>query len=149
MQDEVTRLESVTYLQGVAGHGVVSTLFLCLTGVFATVGEWGLATLTLVIAYGIAANGLSMYAWNEVHDRVRVRAETPNADRELTVHRISPGTKADLLGGCVIAVGLVSVATVVIVVVRYTGLDWPTTVALAGGGLAVGNVGALLWSYLL
>jgi len=148
MEDEVTRVESVTELRGVSGHGAASTLFLSLRAAFAVVGQWGAATLTLIVAYGVAANGLSMYAWDEVRARVRATADDAESDRKLTVHRLSPETKADLLGGLVIAVGFVAVVTVVTVGFRYVGLGGRTAVVLAGSALAVGNVGALLQQYL-
>jgi hypothetical protein len=149
MDDKVTRVEAVTYLQGVSGHGVVSTLFLSLTAGLAAIGRWGTAMLTVIVAYGVAANGVSMYAWDAVHARIRPPAEDDGPDRELRAHRLSAETKADLAGGFVIAAGIVGIAAVGTVAVRYGGLDGRTAVILAGGALAVGKVGALLRQYLM
>jgi hypothetical protein len=148
MRDEVTRVDGVAYLRGMSAHAAGSSLFLCPTATFAALGRWGAATLTLVVAYGVAANGLSMYAWDEVHARTRATEENEEPDRELTVHRLSPETKADLLAGLVIALGVVAVAVVATAAFRYAGLNVRTAVVLGGGGLAVANVCTLLWQQL-
>ncbi|MFC6887730.1 hypothetical protein [Halorubrum trueperi] len=100
--------------------------------------------LALVVAYGVVVNGLSMYAWDEVHARTRATMDGAEPDREFTVHRLSPETKADLLGAFGIAAGVVAVTVVGVVAFRYAGLDERTAVVLAGGELAAGNAGTLL-----
>ncbi|WP_276273217.1 hypothetical protein [Haloarcula litorea] len=145
MRDEVTRVEAVTYLEGASGHAVVSTLFLCLAGGLWSVGRRGVGTVALVIAYGVSVNGLSMYLWDAVRERVRSAAAADDAGptRELTAHRLSTETKADVLGGFVLVGGFVAVAVATLVGFRALDLGWRASAAVAGTVLAAGNLGAL------
>lgn len=148
VEDEVTRVDAVRYLQGVTGHGILSTLFLAGAGLLAFLGRVGAGRLAVIVAYGIALNGVSIYAWNRLRDYFRserTRAADPGSGRELTPHRLSPETRAQLIGGFVMAGGLVAFLLFVLGAIRWLGLEYAIPVLAAG--LAVGNLGALGRAY--
>jgi hypothetical protein len=146
MDDEVIRLEQVRLLQGATGHGVFSTLALAAAGLLLAVGERGPAVLLVVLAYGIALNGLSIYAWDDLRARAEARFERGREpDRALTPHRISAEMKAELLAGLVIAGSLILVLGVSFRLAQLLGIG--TMLPLSIAGLAVGNVGALWRAY--
>lgn len=144
---EVTRVEGIRYLEGASGHGVLSLLFLLAAAALAEVGRTGAAVMALVIAYGVALNGLSIYAW----DRLRtyfasvVRGTDDGPSRALVPHRISTEMKAELLAGFAMVGGFVVALGVALGVVRAVGPG--LAVPLAVGTLAAGNLLALGRTY--
>jgi hypothetical protein len=142
MDDEVVRLERVRFLEGATGHGVFSTLALVAAGLLVAVGERGAGVLLVVVAYGIALNGLSIYAWDGLRAHAEARFEREQEpDRAITPHRVSAEMKAELLAGLVIAAGLIAVLAVMFRLAQLLGIG--TMLPLAIAALGVGNVGAL------
>jgi len=149
MEDEVTRVESVKYLRGVSGHGVFSTLFLCLAAVLILTGRWNVASVAVIIAYGLALNGLSIHLWDVIRERIRAGSAdmTRRSDRTLRAHSISPEVKAELAAGFVLVGGFIGIAAVVMIGFEYVGLGWHTAIVSAGCALGAGNFAALCWFY--
>lgn len=146
MEDEVTRVEQVTFLEGATGHGVVSTLALAGAALLLALGQRGMASVAVAVAYGIALNGLSIYGW----DRIRARAEAAFArdgepERELTPHRVSAEMKAELVAGFALVAGLIALLGLLVVVSRIT--DTGTVLVLAMVALGLGNLLALAVAY--
>lgn len=140
MQDEVTRVEAVRYLQGVSGHGVFSTLFLVVSAALLWWGRLGIAVVTVVVAFGIALNGLSIYAWDRLRERFEAAVDDGTApDRTLTPYRLSPEMKAELLAGATmigtLCVGFVA-ATALPRLVGVRGALWLSMLLLGLGNLA-------------
>jgi hypothetical protein len=147
MEDEVTRVEAVSYLEGASGHGVLSTLFLVVAGVLLYLGEWGGGVVAVIVAFGVALNGFSIYAWDRLRERLLpvVGDDGERPGRTLTPYRPSPEMRAELLAGFLM-VG--TFAVVLGLGVLSLDLFGPRTVVyLAVGGLAAGNVAALGWKY--
>lgn len=143
MEDEVVRLEAVQYLQGATAHGIASLGFLAVSVGLLSYGAWGLGVVTTVVAYGIALNGLSLYVWDRLQAHFTSRTDSPSSasERTLTPHRLSPETKADLLGGFVMVGSFVIMLGVASAVLRWFGGRTAPLAAIAA--LAVGNVLAL------
>jgi len=146
MEDEVTRVERVRFLQGATGHGVFSTLALAGAGLLLALGNRGMAIVAVVVAYGIALNGLSIYGW----DRIRARAEAAFArdeepDRTLTPHRVSAEMKAELVAGLVLVGSLIALLGLLVAVTRIA--DTGTVLVLAVAALGAGNLLALARAY--
>ena len=78
--DEVTRAETVEYLQGAIGHAVGSNLFLLLSGLLWVLEHRSLAVISIAGAFLISANGLSIWAW----DRLRAYFAARNPPQEET-----------------------------------------------------------------
>lgn len=76
LDDEVVRVEAVERLEGAPAHGLGSTLFLVAGGVTFAAGRATLGTLAVVVAFLVAANGLSIYAWDSLRERFRRDGET-------------------------------------------------------------------------
>jgi len=144
IEDEVTRVEYVEYLEGATGHAVFSTLFIAAGGLFLVTGPetfgWGLVG----IATAISANGLSIYGWDRLRERFRVEDRSDGPDRELTYHRPSNETQAELKAGFVMLVALVAGLLLVTAGLEYLGVRW--VVYLFVVFLGAGNLGALVWS---
>jgi hypothetical protein len=145
--EETTRVEAVRYLEGVSGHGVFSLLLLSVAAVLFAHGQFGSAVMAGIVAYGVAINGLSIYLWDEL--RRFFEASLDRSDetvtRTLVPHRISAETKAELASGAVMVGGFSVVLGITLVLLRTLGFE--RTALVAAGGLAVGNLGALGWTY--
>jgi len=147
IEGETTRVGAVRYLEGASGHGVLSTLFLLLAGSLFALGEWGPGVMTLVVAMGVSLNGLSIYAW----DRLRAAFATDGGSdeegstRTLTPHSLSAEMKAELLAGLVMLGAFVAFLVAVTLALRAFSARSVATVLVVG--LAVGNLGALAWTY--
>jgi len=146
--EEVTRVEAVHYLEGASGHGVLSLLFLLGAVILSQAGIAGGSVMAVVVAYGVALNGLSIYAW----DRLRLYFATvvgdddgETASRELTPHRISTEMKAELLTGFTMVGGFAVALAVGLGVLRTVGPG--AALSLSVGTLAVVDAGALVWTY--
>lgn len=141
IEDEVTRVEYVEYLEGATGHAVFSTLFLAVGAVFLVRGPetvgWGLVG----IATAISANGLSIYGWDRLRERFRVEERSEGPDRELTYHRPSNETQAEVKAGFVMLAALVGGLLLVNAGLEYLGVR--RVVYLFVVFLGAGNVGAL------
>ncbi len=146
MEDEVTRVESVHYLEGATGHAVVSTLFLVPAGGLLLADRWGFAAVCVVVATGVSLNGLSIYAWDAVRERFEtlLGREESEPDRELRPHHVSDEMKAELIAGLLLVGGLIVALTVGSVVLRTVGFR--VGLSATAGALFVGNVCGLLWS---
>lgn len=143
--EEVTRVEEVHYLEGASGHGVLSLAFLLGAVVLAAVGARGAGAMAVVVAYGVALNGLSIFAWDRLRLYFAGVAEAREADdgatRDLTPHRLSAEMKAELLAGFTMVGGFTAALGVGLAIFRTVGVR--VAIILAVGALAVGNVGAL------
>lgn len=150
LQDEVTRVESVAYLQGTTGHGVLALVLLAVGGV----GYW--ATRWLVLPVGaisasflVSANGLSIYLWDAITTYVWAQeadaegAAEPTEQRTLSVS-LSPSTahKSEFAAS-VFQVALL-VTTLGVIVNAYRALGPETASVLLAALLAAGNAGALV-----
>jgi hypothetical protein len=148
--EEVTRVEAVRYLEGASGHGVLSLLFLVVAVVLSQVEVWGGSAMALVVAYGVALNGLSIYAWDELRRYfagvVEDRDDGEAAERELTPHRFPTEMKAELLTGFTMVGGFAAALAVGLRILRAIGLE--LAIYLSVAALALANVGALAWKYL-
>lgn len=146
MEDEVTRLEQVGLLEGVTGHGVFSTVALGGAALLLALGDRGLAAVLVVVGYGIALNGLSIYAWDRIRDRVEAafsRDEGP--ERSLTPYRMSAEMKAELVAGFALVGGLIALLGMLTLAARIT--DAGTILVVAVAALGVSNVLALARAY--
>lgn len=140
---EVTRLEQVKYLQGATGHGVASTAFLVVAGGLLAVGAWGAAVVTVVVAFGVALNGASIFAW----DRLRACFESLLAERRtepertLGPPRIPVEMQVEMLAGLLMLVGLVGLLGTLFQL--FVLLDARLALYVTTVGLGVANLGAL------
>lgn len=148
VDEEVTRVEAVRYLEGASGHGVLSLGFLLAGGTLVKFGAWGAGLMAVVVAYGVALNGLSIYAW----DHLRVyfasvvgRSDDPEPSRALTPHRISTEMKAELLTGFTMVGGFVVALGGAVRALQAVGTR--VGLYLSVVALAVADVGALLWTF--
>ena len=145
--EETTRVESVRYLEGASGHAVLSLVFLAGAGTLYWLNVGGVAVLVGVVAYGVALNGLSIYLW----DRLRILFETrferdgESVARTLTPHRVSVEMKAELAAGAVLVGGFIVVLALAVEAFRVLGVQ--RTGVFAVVALALGDLGALAWTY--
>jgi hypothetical protein len=147
---EVTRVEAVRYLAGPSGHAVASLGFLFGGVLLLGLGAWGAGAVTVVVAYGVAFHGLSIVVWDELRadltDRFDSRdARDDGSTRTLTPHRVSTELKTEMIAGFTMVVGLVAGFGAVLAALRVVGPR--VTAYLAIGILAVGDAGALAWTY--
>ncbi|MEF8867742.1 MAG: hypothetical protein V5A85_04430 [Haloarculaceae archaeon] len=147
MDDEVTRVEAVRYLEGAAGHGVASTLFLLAAGPLLYLGEWGGGVVAVLVAFGVAVNGFSIYAWDRLRELLRPAVERDGelTDRSLTPYRPSTEMRTELLSGLIMVGGFALLLRVGLLALDLFGPR--RTVYFAVGGLGAGNLGALWWTY--
>lgn len=148
IEGEVTRIEQVRYLKGGPGHSVISLLFLVLSGVLMWVEYRSVAWVTVIVAFGIVLNGLSIFLWDWLRARIVSAVERPEeaaSDRTLRPHRISTEAKVQL-GAGLLMIGMF-VLTVALLVETLTRLGSRIGFLLLFGGLALGNLGALGWMY--
>lgn len=143
IEGEVTRVPAVTYLEGASGHAVGSSLFLLVGGLIWLSGRPRVGLAAVAVAFLISANGISIWAWN----RLRERFETPEGPddtptRTLAANPVSRESAAELKAGAVMSVVLVGVLVVGLVALK--SVDPATVGTVAAGGLAIGNVGALV-----
>ena len=135
---EVTRVAAVTYLQGATSLG-----FLAVAVGLVAAGRWDGGAIALVVAYGVALNGASIYAWDRLRDRFASAdgRDDDRPERTLGPPTVSPEMKAELLAGFTI-VGTVAVGIALALAgIRRLGVH--TTTGLLVGALVAGNVGAL------
>lgn len=146
--EETTRIEAVQYLEGASGHGVFSLVLLVVTMALFSQGMLGAAVVAGVIAFGIAANGLSIYIWDELRRMFIDRFESANATatRTLRPHRVSAEMKAELVSGAVMVGGFCVVLVLALALFRTLGFRRSALVAVVG--LTIGNLVALGWAYL-
>lgn len=148
---EVTRVEAVRYLEGASGHAVASLAFLFGGVLLVGLDAWGAGVVTVVVAYGVALHGLSIYVWDELRAYLTgvLNARDADADddstRTLTPHSVSTEMKTEMLAGLAMVVGLVAGFGVVLATLHVVGPRF--TAYLTIGTLAVGDVGALAWEY--
>ena len=147
MDDEVTRVEAVSYLEGASGHGVASTLFLLAAGPLLYLGEWGGGVVAVIVAFGVAVNGFSIYAWDRLRELLRpvVERDGERPERSLTPYRPSTEMRTELLSGLIMVGGFALLLRVGLLTLDLFGPR--RTVYLAVGGLGAGNLGALGWTY--
>lgn len=146
MEDEVTRVESVHYLEGATGHAIASTLFLPFAGALILLGRWGFAALCVVVAAGVSLHGLSIYAWDAVRERIEAALSRGDSGptRTLAPHHVSDEMKAELVAGFVLVGGLAVALTVASAVLRAIGFR--VGLLTTTGTLLVGNGCGLLRS---
>jgi hypothetical protein len=141
---EVTRLESVRYLQGALGHAVWSSLFLLFGGLLWGFGYGLFAVVSIAVAFLVSANGLSIWAWDRLRVHFAARAAPPEetgSTRELTAGSLSPEARVQMQAGAVMTLALVALLALGRVAL---GLLGPRTVAyVCVAGLGVGNITAL------
>lgn len=141
MDDEVTRVQSVRYLEGASGHSVFSTLFLVVAVALLWAGRWGLGVVVVIVAFGIALNGLSIYAWDRLREAFESTDTRDGPDRSLSPHRLSPEMKAEMLAGATmvgtLVVGLVAATAVFRFVGLRTGVHLSIVVLGLGNGLGL------------
>jgi hypothetical protein len=148
---EVTRVEAVRYLQGAAGHAVGSLGFLFGGVLLVGLGAWGAGVVAVVVAYGVALHGLSIYVWDEFRTYLTALFDAREGDtdegstRTLTPHSVSTETKTEILAGFVMTVGLVVGFGAVLTALRVAGPQ--VTLYLTTGALALGDIGAVVWTY--
>lgn len=148
VDEEVTRVEQVSYLEGASGHGVLSLLFLVGAVVLVRLGVRSGAVMAVIVAYGVALNGLSIWAWDRLREAVVSvveRGDDAPPARTLTPHRISTEMKAELVAGLVMVGGFVAFLGAVSGIVQLVSVR--TTVYLFVGALAAGDLAALGWMY--
>lgn len=145
---ETTRVGSVRYLEGASGHGVISLIFLLLAAVLLSQGLFGAAVVASIVAYGVAGNGLSIYMWDELRSFFVRTFESGGVTptRTLRPHRISAEMKAEMASGGVMVGGFCVVLAAALALLRTQGFRQSAVIAI--GVLAVGNLGALGWTYL-
>lgn len=110
IEGEVTRVKSVNYFQGATGHAVGSTLFLLLGGLLWTLAYQSLAVVIVGMAGLISANGLSIWAWDQLRTCFMSRAadsEGADQQRELTVRPLATDSRVELQAGGVMLLTLV------------------------------------------
>lgn len=146
--EETTRVEAVQYLEGASGHGVFSLLLLVVAAVLVSQGMVGAAVVAGIIAYGVTANGLSIYLWDELRSffATTFRSDDATTTRTLRPHRVTAEVKAELASGVVMVGGLC--VFLVVALALFRTLSPKQAALIAVGGLAVGNLGALGWAYL-
>lgn len=155
---EVTRVESVGYLQGATGHAVFTLVFLAAGGVgYWATGWLGFPLGGIAAAFLLSANGLSIYLWDVITTYITTQdtdagettadSEGSGADRTLSVS-LSPSTahKSEFVASAFQVTILVVTLAVVINTYRQFGAE--TASLLLAGLLAVGNGGALVLEYL-
>lgn len=166
MEDEVTRVKAVGYLEGASGHGAASTLFLLVGGLLFSLGRWGGGVVAILVAFGVSLNGLSIYAWDRLRARLRpvverrgererdategraqaaTGEERPTSARDIVPYRPSPAMLAELLAGLIMVGGFVGILGLGLLTLELLGPR--PAVYLAVGGLAVGNLSGLWWAY--
>jgi hypothetical protein len=148
---EVTRVEAVGYLEGASGHAVGSLGFLLGGVVLLGLGVWDVGVVAVVVAYGVALHGLSIYVWDElrgyltgVFDARDDDTDDEGSTRTLTPHSVSTEMKTEMLAGLAMTVGLVVGFGFVLATLRVAGPRF--TMYLTTGALALGDVGALVWT---
>jgi len=146
---EVTRVEAVRYLEGASGHAAATLVILSGGLLLVVLDAWGLGVVTVVVAYGVALHGLSIYVWDELRAYLTrvfdARDDDAGSTRTLTPHSVSTEMKTEMLAGLAMVVGLVAGFGVVLAALRVVGPR--LTAYLAIGVLAVGNVAALAWAF--
>ncbi len=150
IEGEVTRVESVSYLEGASGHAVASLGFLLIAGVAVRLGAPGVGVVVLIVAYGVALHGLSIYAWDALRASVRSALKRDDNDerrttRTLTPHTVSTEMKAEMVTGLAMTGGFLACLAVVVAVVRTSSFQVVATLSV--GVLAIGNIVALWWMY--
>lgn len=146
--EEVTRVEWVRYLQGASGHAVLSLSFLVAAMLFVRLDRAGVGAMAVVVAYGVALNGISIYAW----DRLRIyfasvvaSPDDARSPRTLTPHRIPTEMKAEFLTGFTMVVAFSAALAFGMAALRTIGFG--LAAYLAVGVLAFGNVVTLAWKF--
>jgi len=146
--EETVRIERVRYLEGASGHAVLSLVVVLVAGVLLYQNRRGVAVVVLLVSYGVALNGLSIFIW----DKLRVyfestfggeRAEAPN--RTLTAHQVSTEMKAELAAGAAMVGGFIAFLLLVLGLLRTLGPQ--QALILAVGCLILGCLAGLGWAY--
>lgn len=172
IDDEVTRIEAVRHHAGVVGHGALGLVFLVATVVLVSRGMVGIGVLTLGIAYGVALNGITAYAWDRLREyfasvlgdgqegttplhvppNVSVKTDMLAATRnEVTAtgsrdsRRMPRETRVELLATTVLAGGVLAALGAAVAVFRLVGVQFG--LYLFAATLAVGILGAFGVAY--
>jgi len=148
LQDEVTRVEAVGYLQGATGHGVLALALLAVGGVGYGITGWLVLPVGAVAAsFLVSANGLSLYLWDAVTAYVWSRDAEGTAERAeqrtLSVS-LSPSTAHKSEFAASMFQVLLLVTTLGVIVNAYRTLGAETASVLLAALLTAGNAGALL-----
>ena len=148
IEGEVTRGDEIEYLEGATGHAIGSLVFLAIGGgVFWATGSVGIGLAGFACAFLLTANGLSIYLWDQVRDYVRSAEEDASDDgqtRDLTPHSISTEGKAGIIAAFTQLVAIISALLLCGGMIRLVGPQ--NGMYLISGVIAVGNVGALVWT---
>ncbi len=142
IEGEVTRVEAVRYLQGALGHAIGSLLVLGLAGLFWVRGYGTLGWAAVAVAALVSANGLSIWAWNQLRTYFTPDPGTESTQtRTLTATPLAGESRVELKAGAVMSGALLALLVLGNVALDVLG---PQIVgSLAVTGLAVGNVAAL------
>ena len=148
IEGEVTHGDEIEYLEGATGHAIGSLVFLAIGGgVFWATGSVGIGLAGFACAFLLTANGLSIYLWDQVRDYVRLRDEAASNEgptRELTPHSLSVEAKEGIIATFTQFVAIVSALLLCGGVIQLVGPQ--NGMYLISGVIAVGNVGALVWT---
>lgn len=101
IESEVTRVGAVRYLQGSLGHAAGSTLFLWSGGLVWVLGSEMVAVVTVSVAFLLAANGLSIWAWDRLQTHFASRTEQRDSSRTLTASPLSVDSRVEMKAGAV------------------------------------------------
>lgn len=143
IEGEVTRVPAVTFLEGAPGHAVGSSLFLLAAGLIWLIGHPTLGLAAGAVAFLISANGISIWAWNRLRERFTTSSTTDDSPtRTLTANPLSRESVAELKAGAVMSGVLV--AFLLVGLVTLESFEPATVGIVAVGGLAIGNIGALI-----
>ena len=145
IEGEITRNEAVRYLQRALGHAIGSTVFLLFGGLLWVVRHRELAVVTIIGAFLISANGLSIWAWDRLRvyfaARTTTSAET-ESQRELTVSPLSSESRIEMQAGAVMILVFISLLAIGRFALQFIGTR--TFAYLCIGVLSVGNITALM-----
>jgi len=147
-EGEVTRVEAVEYLDGGVGHAVGSTLFVVAGAAVWLTGRPAHSAYVFAIAFLLAGNGLSIWAWSRLHDYFGARVSRPDSageTRTLRARPISPRSRVTLLAGAVMVPTLAVALVLAVLVVQVLGPVLAGSVFV--GILVLGNLAAIANTY--
>lgn len=139
---EVTRNESVKYLQGALGHAVGSLLFLVVGGGLVLVGGLIHGWLFVGIAVLLTLNGASIWAWDGLREFFSPPADGDTGPtRTLTATPLSTESLVEIKAGAVMTVGFCALLLGGQAVIHAVGIQGLGVVVVVG--LTVSNILAL------
>jgi hypothetical protein len=143
--EEVVRIESVRWLEGATGHGIISLGFLSVAVFLLELGRRPSGLMAVLVAYGVALNGISIYVWNRLRRSLHAVFERRSTDPDRALRPdISAETKAEVLTGFLMVGGLAVALTLLVQTLSL--VDPWNAVSIAIVALAVVDVGALVWT---